>query len=226
MNYYWKMAKFILVFVLALSLIGCGTSDTTKVETQKVEQTKENSKKELKKETKKEADKAETQPIATNAEANPKVQSDENTVTVTEKPETKPKETTTTTTKTKPTNSTTTAPPAAAPSTPAPSPPVPSKSVTVSIAGPNGSILGATKVNFKEGATVLDVLIQLVGRENVDSSGSGVTAYVHGIKGIYEFDNGPTSGWTYQHNGVIVSKSAGAVKVKDGDSISWIYKKS
>ena len=222
MHHYWKMAKLILVFALAFSLIGCGVSEPTKVETKKVEQTKEKPKDE----TKKENDKSEAEPIDPNTEVNPNVVANENTEPAEEKPKAQPKEpTTTTTTKTKPANSATTAPPAAAPSTPAP-PPVPSKSVTVSINGPNGTIVGATKVDFEEGATVLDVLIQLVGKKNVDSSGSGATAYVHGIKGIYEFDNGPTSGWTYNHNGVIVSKSAGAVKVKDGDSITWIYKKS
>jgi cytoskeletal protein RodZ len=226
MHQYWKMTKLILVFALAFSLFGCGISDKTKVETQKVEQTKEQSKEETKKENKK----TEEEPIVTNPEANPNVVANENTEMATEKPETQPKETTTITTKNKPSNPTTTASPAAPSSTPTPTPPppvVPKSSATIiSIEGPDGTIVGAKKVNFEEGATVLDVLIQLTGKNNIDYSGNGDTAYVHGLYNVYEFDHGPTSGWTYKYNGVIVSKSAGAVKVKDGDSITWIYKKS
>jgi hypothetical protein len=224
MNQLWKFSKIMLMFALVIGLVACGTDETQKVETKKIEQTKEKTKKQEKKEdvqTETET-KTETETNAMESNSNEVVNKTE----TTEKNVETPINTTTTTPTKKPANSTTTAPPTAPPSTPAPPPPVQTNSVTISIEGPEGTIVGAKKVNFESGATVLDTLITLAGKSNVDYSGSGDTAYVHGLYNVYEFDHGPTSGWTYKYNGVIVSKSAGAVKVNNGDSITWIYKKS
>ena len=88
------------------------------------------------------------------------------------------------------------------------------QTVRITIIGPKdkGTIMNGKTVNIKEGDTVLSVLIEAVGRNNVDSSGSGATAYVAGIDNIYEFDYGPKSGWTCSQNGTKLSRSAGAIQ--------------
>ncbi|NHM32604.1 DUF4430 domain-containing protein [Neobacillus terrae] len=120
--------------------------------------------------------------------------------------------------------------PAVAPKPPAPKPvvqpPAPVQTVVFSITGPKekGTLLSSRKVEFNEGNTVLDILLKAAGKSNVDYSGGGSTAYVEGIDGIYEFDYGPMSGWIFKQNGAGIPKSAGAIKVKDGDRIECIYK--
>ncbi|WHY88358.1 DUF4430 domain-containing protein [Neobacillus novalis] len=124
----------------------------------------------------------------------------------------------------------------AAPSTPPPTDPPketpkPELAVTISIAGPESgpkdkrTILGATKVNFKDGATIFDIISQTAKKQGivVDSRGSGATAYIEGIDNIYEFDYGVKSGWIFKQNGVSLTKSIGIVKVKDGDRIECFY---
>ncbi|OCA87548.1 hypothetical protein A8F94_06720 [Bacillus sp. FJAT-27225] len=116
--------------------------------------------------------------------------------------------------------------PAAKPA-PKPAPkPVPVATATVSIKGPDevGMIMGAKKVELKEGDTVIDVLLRAAGKSIfVDYSGSGATAYVAGIDNYYEFDYGPRSGWICKKNGVTLEKGAGSTKVSEGDRIEWIY---
>ena len=120
--------------------------------------------------------------------------------------------------------------PAAAPKPPAPKPvvkpPALDHTVVLSITGPKdkGTLLSSRKVEFTEGNTILDILLKAAGKSNVDYSGSASTAYVEGIDGIYEFDYGPMSGWIFKQNGAGIPKSAGAIKVKDGDRIECIYK--
>ncbi|WP_267879712.1 DUF4430 domain-containing protein [Caldalkalibacillus mannanilyticus] len=72
---------------------------------------------------------------------------------------------------------------------------------------------------------MLDVLVRATKEKRIqmEYKGRGGTAYVQGIDQLYEFDQGPTSGWMYSVNGEFISKSAGAVKVKDGDEIIWWY---
>lgn len=113
--------------------------------------------------------------------------------------------------------------------TPSTTPPIPkpAENVTFSIVGPKerGTIIGASKVSFKDGETILDVLLNETKKNNivVDSRGSGATAYVEGIDNIYEFDYGAKSGWVFKLNGVSLTKSVGMIKVKDGDRIECYY---
>ena len=128
--------------------------------------------------------------------------------------------------------------PAPAPSAPVVSPPpstapavpetkVPAASVTISIKGPKdrGAILASTKVEFKEGQTVYDILLQTTKKHGIqiETRGSGATAYVEGIDNIYEFDYGVKSGWVFELNGVSLTKSIGTMIVKDGDTIECYY---
>ncbi|WP_226670397.1 DUF4430 domain-containing protein [Metabacillus litoralis] len=103
----------------------------------------------------------------------------------------------------------------------------PKQTVTITITGDQkkGTVLSSTKVEMIEGNTVLDITLKILKEKGIPVSltGSGGTAYVQGIANLFEFDRGPLSGWTVKRNGATLDRSAGAVKVKSGDSIQWIY---
>ncbi len=79
--------------------------------------------------------------------------------------------------------------------------------------------------SFAEGETVLDILLAAVKEEKIqiEYSGIGATAYVMGIDNVYEFDEGPESGWIYYVNEEFIEESAGTYKVNDSDIIVWEY---
>jgi len=72
-------------------------------------------------------------------------------------------------------------------------------------------------ITLQGGDTVYSVLC----RSGASVSGSG--HYVKGINGKFEFDEGPTSGWTYYVNGSKPGVSCGSYSVKAGDNIKWDY---
>ncbi|MFC4617186.1 DUF4430 domain-containing protein [Camelliibacillus cellulosilyticus] len=95
--------------------------------------------------------------------------------------------------------------------------------VTVSIIGnaEKGTILPATKVSVKKGTTLLAATRTAF--SNVVVRGSGASAYVEGIDGLFEFDDGPMSGWIAKKNGKKITRSAGIVSIANGDTIQWLY---
>ncbi|MBP3952469.1 DUF4430 domain-containing protein [Bacillus suaedae] len=101
------------------------------------------------------------------------------------------------------------------------------ETVSIVINGPKsvGTISGKTTVVYQEGDTALSILLRHAKNSNivVDASGSGPTAYVHGIANYYEFDFGSTSGWIAKINGAGLTKGAGVSTVKAGDQIEWLY---
>lgn len=101
------------------------------------------------------------------------------------------------------------------------------ETVSISIKGDSGhgTVLSAVEVELAEGDSVLDVLKKITKEKRIqlDYSGAGGAAYIEGIDNLYEFDRGPTSGWMFKVNGVFAKKSAGAVNVKNGDRIEWVY---
>lgn len=89
----------------------------------------------------------------------------------------------------------------------------------------DGIILPSTKVKFKDGETVFDVL-KLVVRENkipMQYEGSKGTPYIKGINNLYEFDGGPLSGWMFSVNKVYTNYGCNQTKLKNGDLIEWNY---
>lgn len=88
-----------------------------------------------------------------------------------------------------------------------------------------GIILDAYEVPYTEGMSVLDQLYTVVQENGIlmETTGFGATAYVAGINDIYEFDNGPASGWVYYVNDVSATESAGAYELKEGDAVKWVY---
>ena len=84
-----------------------------------------------------------------------------------------------------------------------------------------GTILSETSIEFKDGETVLDLLIR-IGKNNrikIDRNGS----YINGINNIMEKDCGDLSGWMYSVNGEFPSYGANSYKLKKGDKVRWLY---
>lgn len=73
------------------------------------------------------------------------------------------------------------------------------------------------EISLQGGDTVYSILC----RSGASVSGSG--HYIKGINGKFEFDEGPTSGWTYYLNGSKPSVGCGSCSVKAGDNIRWDY---
>lgn len=103
----------------------------------------------------------------------------------------------------------------------------PEKTVTVSIktGDVKGTILSETEVPWNDGDTVLDVTQRIVQERGIQISvrGSGANAYVEGMDNLYEFDEGPLSGWHILVDGAMIDRSAGAYPVSEGQSIDWNY---
>ncbi|WP_163971600.1 DUF4430 domain-containing protein [Oceanobacillus halotolerans] len=107
----------------------------------------------------------------------------------------------------------------------------PKKTVTISITTPGdvkGTILPSTQVAMKDGDTVLDVTQKIAKEKGIQLSvrGSNATAYMEGIDNLYEFDEGPLSGWLIRVDGVLIDRSTGDYPVEPGQSIQWIYTKN
>ncbi len=238
---------FILVLLLSVSLIGCGENEEASKETMSSEKTSRvNEKKVDSNDTAavpesaspssdgKESKQTET-PVTQESKSEGSNTSSSNTTnSVSSKSAevTKPTTTTSGASAATPTKGTTSTTPAAStpPKTQDSAPVVtekPAAAVTISIKGPNdrGTILASSKVEFKDGATVFDILLQIAKKQGiqVESRGSGATAYIEGIDNIYEFDYGVKSGWVFELNGVSLTKSIGTMKVKDGDKIECYY---
>ena len=91
----------------------------------------------------------------------------------------------------------------------------------------NGVILATSKVQFRKGDTVFDVLKRVcsaagIQLEYTDSTTYG-GKYIEGINHLYEFDCGQTSGWMYKVNGWYPNYGCSSYKLKDGDNIVWTY---
>lgn len=73
------------------------------------------------------------------------------------------------------------------------------------------------EISLQGGDTAYSILC----RSGATVSGSG--HYIKGINGRFEFDEGPSSGWTYYVNGNKPAVGCGSYSVKAGDSITWDY---
>jgi hypothetical protein len=99
--------------------------------------------------------------------------------------------------------------------------------ITLSIVGNAewGTILAAESVILDKGDTASSVLKRAAKahRLSFEIRGSGAMTYVEGVDGLYEFDDGPTSGWKFRVNGVVSDIGAGTYKLKPGDRLEWFY---
>lgn len=86
--------------------------------------------------------------------------------------------------------------------------------------------LSATEMEITEGDTVLQSLIDITKSKKIQMDyrgGQGATAYVEGIDNVYEFDRGQGSGWMFRVNGIFPDRGAGAIPLKPGDRVEWLY---
>lgn len=99
--------------------------------------------------------------------------------------------------------------------------------VSISIVGNAdwGTVLAEEKIELSKEDTPSDVLIRAAKahRLSYDIRGSGALTYIEGIDGLYEFDDGPTSGWKFRVNGEVASVGAGVYELKPGDRLEWFY---
>ena len=91
----------------------------------------------------------------------------------------------------------------------------------------DGRILPAVEVEIQSGATVIDVLRQVLREEKIHFEYTDATAYdsayIEGIGNLYEFDCGPQSGWMYSVNGVYPGLGCGSYTLSEGDAIVFSY---
>jgi len=97
--------------------------------------------------------------------------------------------------------------------------------VTLSVHGGanRGEIVTPRSVAYTTGDTAYSLLVKALGADRVEASGTGANVYVSGIDGLYEFDNGPQSGWMYAVNCTFPSASAGNYTLHNGDKLAWRY---
>lgn len=113
------------------------------------------------------------------------------------------------------------------PSPPAkPKEPVPQETVGITITkrSAGGNVL-STDIPYQEGDTALDVSLRAMQNAGLSYSliGSGASAYMEGIDGLFEFDEGPLSGWKISVNGSDIDRSAGVYPVNPNDQVVWYY---
>jgi hypothetical protein len=117
--------------------------------------------------------------------------------------------------------------PPSKPARPSPSPSAAAKNVTFSVVGNAkwGTVVAAEPIALQKNDTVADMLIRTLKAHKIafEKRGSGAMLYVAGIDGLYEFDEGPTSGWKYRVNGKYADVGAGSYEPKPGDKIEWYY---
>ncbi len=82
---------------------------------------------------------------------------------------------------------------------------------------PSNGIIYSQTVEIEEGDTVMSIL------KKTGISTDISLGYVKGIDGLYEFDCGSESGWTYSVNGTKPNVGASKYSVSDGDVIQWTY---
>ena len=91
----------------------------------------------------------------------------------------------------------------------------------------DGQILAERSVEVRSGATVIDVLRQVLREEKIHFEYTDATAYdsayIEGIGNLYEFDCGPQSGWMYSVNGVYPGLGCGSYTLSEGDAIVFSY---
>jgi hypothetical protein len=87
------------------------------------------------------------------------------------------------------------------------------------------TIVPRIDVPIQSDDTVLSILKEITREKGIQMEyrGSGAAAYVEGIDNVYEFDQGPKSGWMFRVNGNFGDRSCGSYAVHAGDVIQWLY---
>ena len=91
----------------------------------------------------------------------------------------------------------------------------------------DGWLLKETTVPIKEGDSVFDVLLRTCREKGIPMEYTDTplydSAYIEGIGGLYEFDVGELSGWTYSVNGSFPNYGCSLYPLEEGDAVFWVY---
>ncbi len=91
----------------------------------------------------------------------------------------------------------------------------------------DGVIFPATAVTFYEGESVFNVLQREMKQNKIHMEFENTpiynSAYIEGIKNIYEFDCGELSGWMYKVNSWFPNYGCSRYVLQDGDVVEWVY---
>ncbi|WP_312752947.1 DUF4430 domain-containing protein [Rummeliibacillus suwonensis] len=93
----------------------------------------------------------------------------------------------------------------------------------------NGVILKPTKYVLRKDDTAFDILQRATRQERIQMEYQGAdkniykSAYIQGINYLYEFSAGEGSGWMYQVNGKFPNVGVSRYRLRDGDTIDFLY---
>ncbi len=93
----------------------------------------------------------------------------------------------------------------------------------------DGIILPETTCVLRKGDTAFDILKRICRYKEIQMDYQGAdsniysTAFIKGINYLYEFSCGDLSGWMYKVNGEFPNRGASSYKLKNGDTIDWVY---
>ena len=91
----------------------------------------------------------------------------------------------------------------------------------------DGTILPKTRVSFKEGDTVFEVLNKVCEAAGIQIEYSYTpmyeSYYIEGINHLYEFDCGPESGWMYKVDEWFPNYGCSSYTLQNGQDIVWCY---
>ena len=93
----------------------------------------------------------------------------------------------------------------------------------------DGVILKETTCVLRKGDTVFDILKRACRYNQIQMEYNGPdssvysTTFVKGINYLYEYSCGDLSGWMYRVNGKFPGKGCSSYKLKDKDTIEWVY---
>lgn len=89
------------------------------------------------------------------------------------------------------------------------------------VKGYKGVILNKSSIEIKSNESALDFTTRLLRENNIGYDLR--TGYIAEIDGQKEFDKGSGSGWMFSINGKYPDVGASSVRLKNGDSIRWLY---
>jgi len=89
------------------------------------------------------------------------------------------------------------------------------------------NVLPPTSVAANDGDSVFDVLLRETRRGGIHMEFRNTpglqSAYVMGIDNLYEFDEGPLSGWMFRVNGEIPNVGASLHILQPDDVVEWLF---
>lgn len=93
--------------------------------------------------------------------------------------------------------------------------------VDLYIKGYKGVILNESDIVIDKNESVLSLTTRILDNHGIDYENR--KGYIASIDNQKEFDKGKDSGWMFSVNGKYPDVGAGSVRLKDGDSIRWLY---